>query len=87
MPRREWVETIVMIAVLLVWWPSIFAPVFPALSGFAHHPIYRHLLFIGTPIILLIILGLRIARYRQALKEANEIAAQRAQVDNDRRLR
>ncbi len=87
MSRREWVETLIMIAVIIVWWPYIFVSAIPGLLGFALHPAYRGLLFIGTPIPLLVILALRLARYRAALKEADDIAAQRAQVDSDRKLR
>ena len=87
MSRREWAETLIMIAVIILWWPYVFLATFPSLFGFAAHPAYRGLLFYGTPIPLLVILASRVVRYRAALKEADDVAAQRAQVDSDRKLR
>jgi membrane protein implicated in regulation of membrane protease activity len=87
MPRREWIETLVMIVVILLWWPYVFAPLAPGLFAFAGHPLYRQLLFVVTPIPLVVIFVLRLRRYRSALREAQEAAEQRAQVDTERRLR
>ena len=87
MSRVEWIETAIMIAVIVLWWPSIFSPVFPAWFGFAAHPAYRALLFYGTPIPVIAIFVRRLVRYRRAASEMEETADQRAQVDTDRRLR
>ncbi len=75
----EWVEQIVMILVVIAWMPWIFG----LLSG---EP-YRMILYYGTPIPLLIILVNRLLRYRQAVREAEAVAEQRAQVDTDRKLK
>jgi hypothetical protein len=76
----EWVEQIVMILVVIAWIPWIFG------MGAAYEW-YRIVLYYGTPIPLLIILVNRLLRYRQAVREAEAIAEQRAQVDTDRKLK
>jgi hypothetical protein len=69
----------VMILVVVAWIPWIF--------GVASQEWYRMALYYGSPIPLLIILANRILRYRAAVREAEAIAEQRAQVDTDRELK
>jgi hypothetical protein len=75
----EWVEQIVMILVLIAWMPWIF--------GLVSSELYRMILYYGSPVPLLIILVNRLLRYRQAVREAEAIADQRAQLDIDRELK
>ena len=79
MRRVEWVEQIIMILVVIAWIPWVL--------GLVGHEGYRIMLYYGTPIPLLVILANRLLRYREAVREAEAIAEQRAQVDTDRQLK
>ncbi len=75
----EWVEQIIMIVIVVAWIPWIFSLV--------DHEWYRVALYYGSPVPLLVIFVNRVMRYRQAVREAEAIADQRAQVDTDRKLK
>jgi hypothetical protein len=79
MRPAEVVEQVVMIAILLAWlvWALGFVPV----------PWFRDVLYFGTPPPLILILILRVLRYRQAVREAESIAEQRGRADGPLKMK
>ncbi|MBM3476055.1 MAG: hypothetical protein FJX75_22525 [Armatimonadetes bacterium] len=69
----EVVEQCVMIAILLAW--LVWA------IGLVPMPWFRDVLYFATPPPLILILVLRVLRYRQAVREAESIAEQRGRAD------
>ncbi|MBM3499043.1 MAG: hypothetical protein FJX74_10270 [Armatimonadetes bacterium] len=69
----EWVEQLVMIAIVIAWAVWV--------VGLVQAPWFRDVLYFGTPPPLIVILVLRILRYRQAVREAEAIAEQRGRMD------
>ena len=78
MSRKEIVEQLVMILVIIAWIPWIF--------GYAPTPWYERALY-ATIIPVLLILVIRLLRYRKAVEEAEDVAAQRSKVDTPNKLR
>lgn len=75
----ELVEQLVMIAIILAWLAWIL--------GFAPLPWFRDALYFGTPVPLLVILVLRLVRYRRAVREAEDLAEQRSRIDAPYRMK
>jgi cytochrome c oxidase subunit IV len=68
----ELVEQLVMILIVIAWMLWV--------VGFVQVPWYRDVLYYATPPPLIVILVLRLLRYRQAVREAESVAEQRGRM-------
>jgi len=75
----ELTEQLVMILILLAWVAWII--------GLVTVPWFRDVLYFATPPPLIIILVLRVLRYRQAVREAEAMAEQRGRADGPLRMK